>query len=221
MERQLSETFSEINAKLKIPSIYVGGDQMTKSLSEMSLEQLWALFPIILEVHNPAWINWYLQEEQSLKDAVPIQYIERINHIGSTAVKGLLAKPTIDILLEITEDCDLSLLKNLLEENGYLFEKQPRKPAPHMMFMKGYKDKGFAEKVFHLHVRYKGDWDEVYFRDYLRENKDIADKYAKLKLSLKSKYENNRDGYTEAKNEFVKKYTQIAKERMSKIFAKE
>lgn len=188
---------------------------MTKPLSELSLKELWELFPIVIEKHNPEWTDWYLQEEKLLNNIIPDQYIEGINHIGSTSVKGLLAKPTIDILLEITKNCDLKFLTGLLERHGYIFEKQPQKPAPHMMFMKGYTNKGFAEKTFHLHVRYKGDWDEVYFRDYLRDHKDIADNYAQLKLSLKSKYKNDRDGYTEAKTEFVKTYTQIAKESVS------
>ncbi|MEK4198015.1 GrpB family protein [Cytobacillus sp. FSL K6-0265] len=183
---------------------------MRKRLSEMSLEELWELFPVILKEHDPIWKDWYLQEEKLLKK-IGNQYIERINHIGSTSVNGLLAKPTIDILLEITEDCDLKFLVSMLEENGYIFEKQPQKPAPHMMFMKGYTEKGFAEKVFHLHVRYIGDWNELYFRDFLQLHKEVAQEYSNLKLSLIDKYEHDRDGYTEAKTEFVNKYTKMAR----------
>ena len=178
-----------------------------KSLSEMSLEELWELFPIILKEHNPIWKDWYLQEEKLLNNIIDNQYIERINHIGSTSVNGLLAKPTIDILLEITEDCDLKFLVSILEKNGYILEIQVQKPAPHMVFMKGYTEKGFAEKVFHLHIRYLGDWNELYFRDFLRLHKDIAQEYSNLKMSLINKYEQDRDGYTEAKTEFVNKYT--------------
>ncbi|MBD7937572.1 GrpB family protein [Cytobacillus sp. Sa5YUA1] len=183
---------------------------MGKRLSEMSLEELWELFPVILKEHDPIWKDWYLQEEKLLKK-IDNQYIERINHIGSTSVNGLLAKPTIDILFEITEDCDLKFLVSMLEENGYIFEKQPQKPAPHMMFMKGYTEKGFAEKVFHLHVRYIGDWNELYFRDFLQLHKEVAQEYSNLKLSLIDKYEHDRDGYTEAKTEFVNKYTKMAR----------
>ena len=182
-----------------------------KSLSEMSLEELWELFPIILKEHNPIWKDWYLQEKKLLNNIIGNQYIERINHIGSTSVNGLLAKPTIDILIEITEDCDLKFLVSKLEKNGYILEKQPQKPVPHMMFMKGYTEKGFAEKVFHLHVRYLGDWNELYFRDFLRMRKDVTQEYSNLKMRLIDKYEHNRDGYTEAKIEFVNKYTKIAK----------
>ncbi|MEH7462874.1 GrpB family protein [Bacillus thuringiensis] len=184
---------------------------MVKSLSEMSLEELWELFPIILKEHNPIWKDWYLQEEKLLNIIIGDQYIERIHHIGSTSVNGLLAKPTIDILLEITEDCNLKFLVNALEKTGYILEKQPQKPAPHMMFMKGYTERGFAEKVFHLHVRYIGNWNELYFRDFLQLHKDVAKEYGNLKMSLIDKYEHNRDGYTKAKTEFVNKYTKIAK----------
>ncbi|MED0971587.1 GrpB family protein [Bacillus paramycoides] len=77
-----------------------------------------------------------------------MEYIERINHIGSTSVNGLLAKPVIDILLAITEDCDLKFLVSILEKNGYTLEIQVQKLAPHMMFMKGYIEKGFTKKRF-------------------------------------------------------------------------
>ncbi|MED1103191.1 GrpB family protein [Bacillus paramycoides] len=85
-----------------------------------------------------------------------MEYIERINHIGSTSVNGLLAKPVIDILLAITEDCDLKFLVSILEKNGYTLEIQVQKLAPHMMFMNGYTEKGFTKKTFHLYVRYLG-----------------------------------------------------------------
>src|SRR5699024_7520506 len=178
---------------------------------EMSLEELWGLFPIILEEHNPIWKQWFLQEEKLLYNIIGHQYIERINHIGSTSVNELLAKPTIDILLEITEDCDLKFLVSVLEKSGYFFENQPHKPSPHMMFMKGYTEKGFAKKVFHLHVRYIGDWNELYFRDFLRLRKDVAQEYGKLKINLIGKYQHDRDGYTEAKTEFINNYSKIAK----------
>ena len=74
-------------------------------------------------------------------------------------------------------------------------------------FCKGYTPSGFSNKVFHLHVKYLGDCDELYFRDYLIDNKNIASDYEKLKLSLKEKYEHDRDGYTKAKSEFNNKYT--------------
>nr|WP_259546633.1 GrpB family protein [Heyndrickxia oleronia] len=185
---------------------------MSKPLSEMSLEELWSLFPIKLVEHNPDWKEWYKEEEKLLVESISKSNIERISHIGSTSIEGLIAKPTIDILLEITDSCNLNHLVENVEKVGYILEKQLNKPAPHMMFMKGYTENGFDDKVFHLHIRYKGDWDELYFRDYLINHKEIAKEYAQLKLSLKEKYEHNRDAYTDAKTEFVKKYSSIGKE---------
>ena len=71
------------------------------------------------------------------------------------------------------------------------------------MFTKGYTPSGFDEKVFHLHVRYFGDWDELYFRDYLIAHPDDATKYGELKLNLKERYEHDRNEYTKAKSDFI------------------
>ncbi len=185
---------------------------MTKPLSEMTKEELWALFPIILTQHDAAWALRYAREQERVERAVGKENIARVSHIGSTAVPGLLAKPTIDILLEITEACDTDALKATLTADGWLFCPQPQNPPPHMMFMKGYTPEGFIGQAFHLHVRYGGDWDELYFRDYLISHPEAARGYAALKEQLKQRFEHDRDAYTDAKEEFVLKYTDIARE---------
>jgi len=185
---------------------------MEKSLSEMSLEELWQLFPIILKEHNPLYSEWYAQERSALIEIIGLHTISRINHIGSTAVMGLIAKPTVDILLEIDESCDIEHLKLKLIRNGWLLMSEETRPELKLSFNKGYTPNGFADKVFHLHVRYSGDWDELYFRDYLIEHKDISVDYEKLKLKLIERYKYNRDEYTSAKSEFVTKYSKMAKE---------
>lgn len=178
-----------------------------KKLSEMTLEELWRLFPIFLTEHNPAWKEWYAIEADALKTALP--QIERISHIGSTAAESIWAKPIIDILVEVSKESELSYYKDFIENNGYICMSQS---TDRISFNKGYTENGFAERVFHLHLRFLGDNDELYFRDYLVKNKDIALQYEKLKIELWKKYEHNRDGYTNAKTEFVVKYTKKAKE---------
>jgi len=79
------------------------------------------------------------------------------------------------------------------------------------MFMKGYTPQGFEGQAFHVHVRYSGDWDELYFRDYLLANPDIAAEYGKLKLELQKKYKHDRDAYTSAKTDFIKRITRLAR----------
>ena len=69
--------------------------------------------------------------------------------------------------------------------------------------VRGYGDNGFQTKVYHLHVRKKGDIEEVKFRDILIENPKIAKQYEKLKLYLELTYKYDREGYTEGKTEFI------------------
>ena len=72
-----------------------------KPLDQITDEERAQLFPIILEEYNPAWAEWYIEEKANLERLIGIENIVRISHYGSTSVPGLLAKPTVDILLEI------------------------------------------------------------------------------------------------------------------------
>jgi GrpB-like predicted nucleotidyltransferase (UPF0157 family) len=184
---------------------------MNKNLNEMSNRELWELFPIILSEHKRDWKDSYLKEKTVLEQAIGKQNITRMNHFGSTAIPGLIAKPTIDILLEIKEDTNIQRLISNLQSAGYNYIEQPDNPAPHIMCVKGYTPQGFKGQVFHLHVRYSGDWDELYFRDYLLTHTEIASEYGRLKLELQKKYEHDRDGYTQAKTDFIKRITGLAR----------
>ena len=181
---------------------------MSPSLEEMSLEELWQLFPIFLREHQAVWKDWYAEERLRLLSFLPANQLVRISHIGSTSVETIWAKPIVDILLEIPKAADMVVMRDLLLQNGYLLmsESQGR-----MSFNKGYTPSGFAERVFHLHLRYEGDHDELYFRDYLQEHPAVAKDYEQLKLSLWKQYEHNRDAYTDSKTDFIKNYTDEAK----------
>lgn len=181
---------------------------MVKDLSDMSLKELWQLFPIFLVEHKEEWEDWYEEEKERLLHLFPSQSIKSISHIGSTAVPNIWAKNIVDILLEVPEKEDLQDFKKRLLDAGYLLMSEGEK---RLSFNKGYTKDGFAEKVFHLHLRYQGDNDELYFRDYLREYPEVAKDYERLKLGLWEKYEHNRDAYTDAKSDFIRKYTQKAK----------
>lgn len=184
---------------------------MKKELSEMSRKELWELFPIILKEHNPQYKKWYEIEKKQLFCCVGNQDIERINHIGSSAVEGLIAKPTVDILLEVDDNCVIAKLIEVLCENSWTLMSNEYEPDLNLVFNKGYTPDGFADKVYHLHIRNLRDWDELYFRDYLLDHADVAVQYGNLKLGLWKEYEHNRDGYTEAKTDFIKRYTEKAK----------
>ena len=92
---------------------------MTRKLSEMTLEELWQLFPIILTEPNAKWDEWYNEEYQKL--CVLFTGMKaRISHIGSTTIKTIWAKPIIDILMEIPLENDRDKVKALLVQNGYI-----------------------------------------------------------------------------------------------------
>ena len=186
---------------------------MDKCPTEMRDEELWQLFPIILIPYDTSWPEAYRSESLRLREAVGSDIV-RISHIGSTSVPGLTAKPTIDILLEIQQETDLIRLIPTIEAEGYIYSPQPGNPPPHMMFMKGYTPEGFKGQAFHLHVRYSGDWDELYFRDYLLSHPDTAQAYGELKVKLQKEYEHDRDGYTDAKTGFIREITNRAKEQV-------
>lgn len=179
---------------------------MGRKLSEMNLKELWELFPIFLIEHQACWKEWYAEEEVFLKKVIP--QAKRISHIGSTAISSICAKPIVDILVEVPIECHLPDYKDFIVNSGYICMAQN---ANCFSFNKGYTENGFAERVFHLHVRYIGDNNELYFRDYLIEHPDVADNYEKMKLKLWKEYEHNRDGYTNAKTGFVQKYTEEAR----------
>lgn len=181
---------------------------MNRKLEEMSLKELWQLFPIFLVEHNKEWVKWYEEERKTILSIVPSKSIKRIAHIGSSAISGIWAKNIVDILIEVSNKADLDIVKNILINNGWLCMNIDE---TRITLNKGYTEQGFAEKVFHLHIRIAGDNDELYFRDYLKEHKEIAKEYEILKLSLWEKFEHDRDGYTEAKTDFIKKYTNLAK----------
>ncbi len=183
---------------------------MKADLSELSLEELWTLFPIILKEHNPDYKVWYEEEKQRIISKVKPENLIRISHIGSTAVKGLTAKPIVDILLEIDGDCGVSAIIKVLKTLGWRLMSQEDDPVK-LSFNKGYTPEGFADRVYHLHVRYFGNWPELYFRDFLIAHPDVAGEYERLKLKLWKQYEHDRDGYTEAKTDFVRRYSDMAK----------
>lgn len=179
-----------------------------KELADMSVEELWQLFPIYLTKPNPDWAAWYEEEAESLKERLEKENLLRMSHIGSTAIHGIWAKPIIDILLEVPKKQPLHVLKEVLTNSGYIcMSEEPER----ISFNKGYTPQGFAERVFHLHVRHEGDHAELYFRDYLNRYPEVAKEYENIKLSLWQQFEHNRDAYTDSKTDFVTYYSKQAK----------
>ncbi len=182
---------------------------MEKDLSEMTLEELWELFPISLTAHKNSWADDYHEMEERLRSGLSELHLVRISHIGSTAINDIWAKDIVDILVEVALSENLEAAARSIEKLGFT---RMSFSENRYSFNWGYTKEGFADKVYHLHLRYEGDHDELYFRDYLNEHPQTAREYEALKLRLWAKFEYNRDAYTDSKSEFVKKWTSIAKE---------
>ncbi len=181
---------------------------MTKKLSEMTLQELWELFPISLTEHKNSWNEYYREMADRICSELFEVHIIRISHIGSTAIGNIRAKNIVDILLEVAHTEDLNDIARSIEHIGFITMHSSEN---RYSFNYGYTKNGFDEKVYHLHLRYAGDNDELYFRDYMNEHPMLAHEYEALKLNLWKQYEHDRDGYTNAKSEFIKKYTEKAK----------
>ena len=178
-----------------------------KSLKDMTLEELWELFPIVLTRHDPRWADW-AREEMTTLSAILSGFDISISHIGSTAIPGIMAKPTVDILVEIPRETDKEAVRKVMESAGYICMSAS---GERMSFNKGYTPEGYAERVFHIHFHPTGDNDEIRFRDYLIAHPDIAKEYERLKLSLLPRFKYNRDAYTAAKTDFVRRISALAK----------
>lgn len=173
----------------------------------MTLVELWELFPIVLTTYNHDWAEWADEEMFELSTLLR-DYSPVVNHIGSTAIPNIQAKPIIDILVEIAPDNDWQRLHETMEKSGYICMSVS---DTRMSFNKGYTHEGYAARVFHIHFHRIGDNDEILFRDYLIAHPEAAKEYERLKLSLLPKYSHDRDGYTDAKSEFVRKIVGLAK----------
>jgi len=190
---------------------------MTEDLNKLSVEDLGMLFPIVLTEYNPEWRNKFLAEKELLLDSLKTVKIIGIEHIGSTAIPGLIAKPTIDILLEIKDGADISHMTEQLKRIGYNSIPKPENPPPHLMFVKGYSITGYCGQTYHIHIRYLGDWDELVFRDYLVRNPDVVQLYVGLKKRLSVSYKNDREKYTDAKTDFIKDIIQRARKELDNL----
>lgn len=180
----------------------------SKPLTEMTLEELWELFPIELVEHRSEWAEQYERMEARLANILRACGAVRISHVGSTAIDGIWAKPIVDVLVELANGQGLEEAARLLEQDGFI---RMSEADGRISLNAGYTEDGFADEVFHVHLRREGDNDELYFRDYLVDHPDVARAYEALKLDLWRRFEHDRDGYTNAKSAFVLDATAKAK----------
>ena len=152
--------------------------------------------------YDPAWPRLFREQADGLRSALGDTAL-RIDHIGSTAVPGLAAKPIIDVQISVASFEPLDAYWLPLEELGYRFR------ADNPERTKRYFREAPGTRRTHIHVRVRGSWSEQFallFRDYLRAHPVVADRYADLKRDLAYRYgvlTQDRHGYIEAKEPFI------------------
>ena len=169
---------------------------MNKLLKEKDFKRK---FPIKLVKHKSEWITSYEDEKIKLLDILK-QYKVTLYHIGSTAIPNIYSKDIIDIILEINKSNDFDSIIDILNVEWELRWKEDNRA----FLVKGYGEDGFQTKVYHLHIRKKGDIEDIKFRDVLIKNPKIAKQYERLKLDLELMYKYDREGYTAGKTKFIK-----------------
>ena len=158
--------------------------------------------------YDPAWAIKFDIEQGLLNEAIGHVALS-IEHIGSTSVEGLVAKPVIDILIEVSNfksldqsgESLISLGYEIMGENGIEGRR--------------YFQKGGNQRTHHVHAFLTGDRNLIRhraFRDYLRAHPVISEEYAAIKKEAAKSCDNNSFLYMSMKNEFIQKHESLAVE---------
>ncbi|MEM9243953.1 MAG: GrpB family protein [Pseudomonadota bacterium] len=166
-------------------------------------DQLAAKDDIVLEDYNPAWQKLAQAEIQAIQESIALPY-KAIEHLGSTAVNGLKAKPIIDIFITLDSMTTAKQWIKPLEALGYCYWYDNPDNAHHRFF-KGMPPFGL-KRTHHAHIMAFGEdfKQRVAFRDKLRKDSILRQKYEQLKCQLAEDYPYDREAYTAAKEDFVK-----------------
>lgn len=149
--------------------------------------------------YNASWPSDFLKLGSRLRKALGSVAL-RIDHIGSTSVPGLAAKPIIDVQISVSDFEPMDAYGVPLEDCGFVHRMN------NLDLTKRYFREKPGERRTHIHVRRIGSWPEQFalmFRDYMRTHEDDARYYAELKLELANQCGDDRIGYTEAKSPFI------------------
>lgn len=160
--------------------------------------------PVEIFAYDLEWPIIFEEEKAKILNAIGSKVVA-IEHVGSTAVAGLGAKPIVDIMVGIRCLSDVKDCVEPLKSVGYEYIPEHEASTPERRyFRKGPSD--VPNQHFHLHmVEYNSDfWKRhLLFRDYLRVHPDTVSEYYMLKKRLAAKHGSDRDAYTEAKTLFI------------------
>lgn len=168
---------------------------------------------VSLEEHQTAWEESAKAVISDIRSALDGLNAD-VQHIGSTAVKSVKAKPIIDIAVGVSDLNEVIARSEKLAELGIVFRFDER--PDRLLYVKGDFEKD--TRTHHIHIIPKGsdEWKNyLCFRDYLNENPVTAKEYEALKVKLCEKYGSDRIAYTDAKEDFIRIVTSMAR----KIYA--
>ncbi|MBA1394289.1 GrpB family protein, partial [Lactobacillus sp. XV13L] len=154
--------------------------------------------PIKLAGYDPRWPQLFQKERAKIEQALGKTAL-KIEHVGSTAIPGLSAKPIIDILLVVPQPADERAYVSQLEAAGYVLRIREPDEEEHRMFIG-------SQRQLHIHVygpASREACDLVLFRDWLRANEPDRVKYQELKKQLAAKSWRTVQDYADAKGPLV------------------
>lgn len=165
---------------------------------------------IELTAYDSKWPELAKIEIQKLHETLSTKNILDIQHVGSTAIPGLMAKPIIDIQIAVDS---LAVIKEIaihqLKKLNYVFWDENPDPT-RLFFVKGMPPFG-KKREYHVHIVESSSkhWiDKIKFRDYLIAHPQIARDYEQLKVQLSKQYSYDREGYTQSKTQFIRQVLQ-------------
>ncbi len=157
------------------------------------------------------WKEEFKHEEYLLRKTLGDEALQ-IEHVGSTSISGLDAKPIIDIMVAVLSLKRAKKLTHLLEAIGYIYRPDDT-ISERIFFAREYKPK---YRTHHLNLveRKSNFWrNQILFRDFLRGNREKADEYVILKNQLAKEYEKTKILDREGKTEFVMQVLELAKKQ--------
>jgi len=170
--------------------------------------------------YDTRWPDLFEQERRHLLSCLPTGLIGKIEHFGSTAVPGLVAKPIVDMLVEVADlDETRQRIVPILESQAYDYFWRPTwgddTPPFYAWFIK--RDQA-GKRTHHIHMVEPDfeHWERLLFRDHLVRHPAVARRYGELKLRLCRTLRHDRVAYTQAKSEFIARVMTAARKPWEK-----
>lgn len=171
-----------------------------------NVETLNAEDVIQLETYDPKWPRYAAAEIDTIQNWIHSPY-DSIHHLGSTAIPGMNAKPVIDLFIGLDDMRAAHEWIKPLQLLGYIYWQDNPNPH-HARYYKGMPPYGSA-RTHHLHILPAGpELDKrIRFKSKLTNDPELQKAYQQLKKDLSQQHRNDREAYTEAKSQFIKKHS--------------